>query len=640
MDTLVYLDIDDEVTTAAARIREAEPGLVVLVVPSGSRIATSRINFRVLAREAEDRRRELAIVAPDAATRAMAEAAGLTAYGTVGQYEDASRASGAAAAGAAAAGAGAAGAAVTGEPAAEKPRGKRPGQAAGAAAAAAAGVAAAGVAPGGAAAPDEAAPATDPAARGEAPAAGSEPMAGDARSPSATVEATPMAPEPLGSEPVAPEPGPAAQPAVTEAGRPAGPVATLPVRGGVRSTGGGISRRAVAAAAAIVGLGLAGLLAAVFLLPSATITITPLTTTVGPVALEVRGDPAATEVDVEAAVVPAQRPEFPLSASGSFPATGKKVEETKASGTVTFTSKDPTQTNRIPAGSVVSTPAGVGFRTLAAVTVPRAKIEGLTIIPGRINVRVEAVKGGPEGNVAANSITIIPAGEDPVLTAVANGADTGGGSRTETLRVTAKDVDAAVKTLEAQLDEQFDAALADPGTIPAPLTAYPETASRTDPEPSVDPKSLVGKEVESFDLALSATGSVTAVDVSLVREVTEEQVLAAASPDADMVGGSLAVEIGTPLADGIVVLFPTTGTAEQTARLDPDTIKEEALGKPVDEATEDLSSYGEVTITTWPDWVTSVPNLEGRVEVVITTAPTVTAPGSSPGVTPAGTVTP
>ena len=38
-----YLDIDDEITSAAARIRGTQDLVVVLVLPAGSRIATSRI---------------------------------------------------------------------------------------------------------------------------------------------------------------------------------------------------------------------------------------------------------------------------------------------------------------------------------------------------------------------------------------------------------------------------------------------------------------------------------------------------------------------------------------------------------------------------------------------------------------------
>ena len=52
MATIVYLDVDDEITSAAARIREAEDARLRWSCPFGSRVATSRINFRLLAREA------------------------------------------------------------------------------------------------------------------------------------------------------------------------------------------------------------------------------------------------------------------------------------------------------------------------------------------------------------------------------------------------------------------------------------------------------------------------------------------------------------------------------------------------------------------------------------------------------------
>ena len=79
---IFYLDIDDEITSAAARIRGTRDLAVVLVLPAGSRIATSRINFRLLAREAQQRSRRLAILAPEASTRALAAAAGLPVFGS------------------------------------------------------------------------------------------------------------------------------------------------------------------------------------------------------------------------------------------------------------------------------------------------------------------------------------------------------------------------------------------------------------------------------------------------------------------------------------------------------------------------------------------------------------------------------
>ncbi len=84
---IFYLDIDDEITSAAARIRGTEDLAVVLVLPAGSRIATSRINFRLLAREAQQRSRRLSIVAPDASARALAATAGLAVYASTLEYE-------------------------------------------------------------------------------------------------------------------------------------------------------------------------------------------------------------------------------------------------------------------------------------------------------------------------------------------------------------------------------------------------------------------------------------------------------------------------------------------------------------------------------------------------------------------------
>src|SRR5688500_8167068 len=87
MPAILYLDTDDEITSAAARIRASEETRIALVVPHGSRVATSRINFRLLAREAQARGRTLAIVPPDAATGALAGSAGLDTFAAVTDYE-------------------------------------------------------------------------------------------------------------------------------------------------------------------------------------------------------------------------------------------------------------------------------------------------------------------------------------------------------------------------------------------------------------------------------------------------------------------------------------------------------------------------------------------------------------------------
>src|SRR4051794_24542765 len=77
--SVCYLDVQDEITDAVARLRAAPDRHVVVVLPPGSRIGTSRINFRLLQRQAAGHGVSLDVVAGDAEVRALASAAGLRA---------------------------------------------------------------------------------------------------------------------------------------------------------------------------------------------------------------------------------------------------------------------------------------------------------------------------------------------------------------------------------------------------------------------------------------------------------------------------------------------------------------------------------------------------------------------------------
>ena len=86
---IYYLDAQDEITSAAARIRDSSDTRIALVLTGGSRVATSRINFRLLAGEAKRRNKQLAIVAADPSVQSVARTAELPVFATVGEYEKA-----------------------------------------------------------------------------------------------------------------------------------------------------------------------------------------------------------------------------------------------------------------------------------------------------------------------------------------------------------------------------------------------------------------------------------------------------------------------------------------------------------------------------------------------------------------------
>src|ERR1035437_5463982 len=84
---IYYLDVDDGVTSAAARIRDSSDNRIALVLSGGARVATSRINFRLLAREARHRNKRLAIITGDPSVQSVARSAELPVFASVGEYE-------------------------------------------------------------------------------------------------------------------------------------------------------------------------------------------------------------------------------------------------------------------------------------------------------------------------------------------------------------------------------------------------------------------------------------------------------------------------------------------------------------------------------------------------------------------------
>jgi hypothetical protein len=516
----LYLDGDDEIITAVGRIRAAEGPEVALVLPPGSRIGTSRINFRLLAREARDSGREVAIVTLDAAVRAVAVSAGLPAYASVADYEG----------------------------------------------------------------------------RGDAPAG------------SSGAEPVPVAP------PSAPRGQPGRSAPSLQPSRMGMPAAAPPGRRGRR----GMAVLLLVGAVALTGAG------AVFVLPSATITLVPRLEVVGPVNRTIVADPEATAPDLAAGVVPARTVEVPLQASNTFNATGVKVTETKATGKVTFTNNDTSASNTIPSGSVVATDAGVRFRTLSAVTVPRAQFPPPAFVPGKASVRIEAVDAGPAGNVAVNAIDKVPPGEDAGLLKVANTAATKGGTHTETTEVTQADVDGATATLTSTLQAQLLAAIASPGTAPAGATLIAATAAMGELLSEPAPAGLVGTGGPTFTLALTATATVLAVESAPLESMADEILQAAVPAGSLLLPDSVDRVIGAPAVQGGVVTFVIRVSARAWRPLDAVALLASVKGRPVSEARAMLETHGVVTIDTWPGYVDTIPSLDGHATL------TVLAPGPTP----------
>jgi len=370
---------------------------------------------------------------------------------------------------------------------------------------------------------------------------------------------------------------------------------------------------------AILGAGTAA--AAYFVLPEARITVTPRVEAFGPLVFEVTADPAAATSDPVGGIVPAAWLETTVDAQDTFPATGVKVTETKATGSVTFSNLDPTATVSIPAGSVVKTKSGVGFRTQAAIVVPRAELDPVTlqITPGTKNVGIEAAKGGTAGNVAARTITVIPPGHDPEFLRVTNPNPTSGGTRVETKVVLQSDYDAAVTALTDQLETSFGDWL---GTTVAESQelVLPESAVLDPPEVDTPAADVVGQEVDTFDLAAHAAGRVLSLDPALLEAAGDARFRSSEVPAGYvLIDSSVAVQYRQVESDDPTVpRFELTATGRGYRQLDAAALEQAVLGKPLDEARIILQPYGDPAITLTPDWFGTIPRLDWRVTVGVT----------------------
>lgn len=590
-DGVIYLDIDDEITSAASRIRQVEGRRVAVVLPYGSRVATSRINFRLLARDALTHEKRLSVVAGDAATRALAASAGIPVFASVQEYEASLEEGGGGPEGATLASTIAAAAQVpAGTPPSDPVPAPRP------------------AAPPG---PDR------PADGAEVEGAGGEPASPDLTATAALAAATGATTRTTQAQaaPTQPVAGPRDEPRVRSAS-----IGRSVTAGG--AGGRGMPRTPLLIAAAVVAVvAIVGGVAAYLLLPSAEVSLIPRQQSIGPLAFSVDASTDISEPDVANGVVPALTVPVNVETAATFEATGERVEETPATGTIRFDNLDPTTSNTIARGAIVSTNGGIRFRTDQSVTVRAATLVGLTIRPSSATVAVTAVDPGPEGNVEPNAINTVPRGEEPLFLKVKNPEATTGGLSESFPRVTQEDIDAALLALGEALQTDFEDRLDDDDLAPVDVTVFPETAELGEPTYSLDPTTLVGQEIETFDLGASATGSVLAVDTAPLQAIAEARLTASIDEGFQLVEGSSVIDVDPAVVDGAAITFPVRATAQEVAILDAEAIAAEIRGLPLADAQAVLDGYGTGTIRVWPEWVSTIPTIDGRLTLTIESPP-------------------
>jgi hypothetical protein len=574
-----YLDLDDEITDAVARLRAAQDERVVLVLPPGSRIGTGRINFRLLAREADSRHVRLALVSGDAQVRAMALAAGLRSCATVPEAE-----------------------AALDKP--DEPLDQAVVDAAAAAVAASAT----------ASRSTAAGPGTPSVALGAGGTAALAPPAATTRGPLGRFRRREPEASATGGFGVTPRAASAATPGAAGWTDVAGEEGVRAVaRRGRRYSARGIGVRV----ALVTGVLAVSAYGAWNYLPRARITIVPRVASLPGDQVTIVADPTlpqASPGNVRAELIT-----FPLATSNTFPATGQGLRLDRAKGFVRFTSVNEIAQFIIPKDTKVSTQDGFAFRTTETKILPKAPPSSRS----DVLVPVEAAKPGPEGNVPAGKISVLPPALGGNRIVVDNPRPTTGGKSTPVPEVTESDVREAHDRLLESLDTQLRQKALDPAIVPAGLTAYPETAaydaSHIDWDPARD--SLPGRNVDSFPLEAAVIGTVVAVDEAQVAAAAKDGYVAtteATSPGLRVLPHTVTAEVGRGRVGEGVVTYTVTVGGDAYTRPDPRQLLPAIKGRSLDEARAALAALGTVTISMWPEFIPSIPDDEARIEIDIT----------------------
>ena len=389
----------------------------------------------------------------------------------------------------------------------------------------------------------------------------------------------------------------------------------------------GPPRRAIPLAVLLGGLAAlligAGVLGAT-VLPAATVTLVPVTEPLGPVAYDLQvDDPVRVRGTVDATA--------PVAATGTYPI------QAAATGAVVFRNFNSFDV-AIDGGTLVA--AGEqAYGTTEDIVVPAGTLtaEG-TILAGEGAAGVLAAAVGPAANVEAGAIdTILNQGVAARLRGfpnnnqqlVLNPEATAGGIDDIGPEITQQDVDTAMTALREALELAVADALDASGDT---VTADPAEPS----EPVIEGiDTLVGtRDQETAEISGTLVYDRPSIDREVVMELATERLLADGEilpSGRELVPSATQVTLGEARREGDALVVAVSVSGASTPAIDRQEVIDRVRGRSVDDARASLSGLGDPTIDLWPGWVSSVPGLDWRIDVVIAGAQDATSAPSSSG---------
>ncbi len=384
-----------------------------------------------------------------------------------------------------------------------------------------------------------------------------------------------------------------------------------------------LQRRVLWVAIAVVLVG--GYIGAMYLFTSAKVTLYAAGTKVS-IDTTFSVDPALKTTDTAKSVLAGQTVTVSKDLSGPFVPTGKQDAGTKASGTITAYNEYDTNSHALVAGTRFQAPDGKIFHTRADASVPGAVpglVNGhLTLTPGKSDpIAVDADQNGDSFNEAPAKYTIPGYSGDMQAKIYGQGVQMSGGTTKTVTIVAQSDVDTQKAALLAKDKDNATRDLA--GKVPSGYVAL--TASQATAVSNIAPSPAVGSPGDTATLTIHVTYtelSVKKTDYSDLIMAQEQKQVGSGNQIYD--DGLSAAQVTASDKDSAGRQpFHFTTEAYGGAKLDKTELANKLKGMRYGDAANTaggLPGVSRAEISIQPVWASKMPSRPGNISITIQVA--------------------
>jgi hypothetical protein len=335
----------------------------------------------------------------------------------------------------------------------------------------------------------------------------------------------------------------------------------------------------------------------------------------------ISADKSADSSDLESNIIPAKYFQSVKTNSQDFPATGNASNEGFASGTILISNKfNPVQSFTFKAGTRFMSDSGKIFVTFQKVVIPAATKSGSKIIPGTVQINVQAAEGGASYNIPPSNFSIpgLKGTSYYYSVTATSSKPMEGGFSGKVKKVTDDDIQGAKEVLT---DKTSSDALADlKSQISSEYVLLDNAILSKVTDASTQTK--VGTVAENFNYQVTVTASALAFKKSDIEQFAKDYIISEMQEGKTFLDSNLKIDYSASVVDvsGGKATLNLDFSSGVYQNIDKNSISLSLLGENLSQIKETINNslgeqFSKLEINFWPFWVNKAPNNQKAVNI-------------------------